>query len=290
MTRWLGILPFLARPQAEDVLVIGLGAGTTVESVPRSVDHLAVVEIERQVVEANRSVAPRRRFDPLADARVELVINDARDVLNRSRRHFDVVISQPSHPWTAGAANLYTREFFAVVSARLRPGGVLAQWLGLPFVDAALLRSVLATLADVFPYVEVYRPPPGGALIFLASNSPLELRLAEPLREELVALGIWRPEDIAARWVLSSAGARQAAQGAELVTDDRNLLASRSPRVLGHGLARSRARGGPRGPRPPGSGHRWVESPGSGSAVAWNPTAWREWQEPSPTRHVASWR
>jgi len=242
VTRWLGMLPFLARPGAEDVLVIGLGAGTTVESIPRSVDRVAVVDIERQVVEANRSVAARRRLDPLADSRVELVINDARDVLNRSRRSFDVVISQPSHPWTAGAANLYTREFFAGVSARLRPGGVLAQWLGLPFVDAALLRSVLATLADVFPYVEVYQPPPGGALIFLASDSPLELELPATLQDELVALGIGRPEDIAARWVLSSDGVRQAGHGAELVTDDRNLLASRSPRILGRGLARSGAR------------------------------------------------
>lgn len=242
VTRWLGMLPFLARPGAEDVLVIGLGAGTTVEAIPRTVDRVAVVEIERQVVEANRSIGSLRRHDPLADTRVELVVNDARDVLNRSRRQFDVVISQPSHPWTAGAANLYTREFLAGVSASLRPGGVLAQWLGLPFVDEALLRSVLATLIDVFPYIEVYRPPTGGALIFLASDAPLELRLAEPLRDELAALGIGRPEDVAAHWVLSSAGVREVVRGAELVTDDRNLLASRSPRVLGRGLARSGAR------------------------------------------------
>jgi len=242
VTRWLGMLPFMARPEATDALVIGLGAGTTAESVPRTVARVAVVEIERQVVEANRSVAAGRRQDPLADPRVELVVNDARDVLNRTRRRFDVVISQPSHPWTAGAANLYTREFFTAVRSRLRPGGVLAQWLGLPFVDAPLLRSVLATLAEVFPYVEVYGPPPGGAIVLLASAEPLDLRLAAPLRAELTALGIGRLEDVAAHWVLSSAGVRAAAQGAEPVTDDRNLLASGAPRVLGRGLGRSRGR------------------------------------------------
>jgi spermidine synthase len=242
VTRWLGTLPFMARPEAEDVLVIGLGAGTTVEAIPRSAKSVAVVEIERQVVNANRSVAAERRFDPLADPRVELIVNDARDVLNRSRRRFDVIISQPSHPWTAGSANLYTREFFEAARSRLRPGGVLAQWLGLPFVDGPLLRSVLATLADVFTHVEVYRPPPGGALIFLASESEMRLAPSEALRDELSALGIGRQEDIAARWVLSSAGTRQAAQGAELVTDDHNLLASRAPRVLGRALGRSRGR------------------------------------------------
>lgn len=242
VTRWLGLLPFLARPEAADVLVIGLGAGTTVEAIPRTVDRIAVIEIEKQVVEANRRLAAERRFDPLTDPRLELVINDARDVLHRTRQSFDVVVSQPSHPWTAGAANLYTREFFQAVASRLRPGGVLAQWLGLPFVDADLLRSVLATLADVFPHVEVYRPPPGQALIFLASDRPLELGLPEPLRQELTALGIFRSEDIAARWVLSTEGVHRAARDADLVTDDRNLLAIRSPRVLGRGLARSRGR------------------------------------------------
>jgi spermidine synthase len=240
ITRWLGLLPFMARPESRDVLVIGLGAGTTMEAVPSTVERIAVVEIERQVVTANRAMAGRRRRDPLADPRVELVINDARDVLNRSRRTFDIIISQPSHPWTAGAANLYTREFFAAARSRLRPGGVLAQWLGLPFVDEALLRSVLATLADVFPYVEVYQPPPGGALIFLASDEPMNPRPAAALRDELIALGIGRQEDIAALWALSAAGVRQAAAGAELVTDDHNLLACRSPRVLGHGLGRTK--------------------------------------------------
>jgi len=240
VTRWLGLLPFLARPAAEDVLLVGLGAGTTAESIPQTVDRVAVVEIERKVVEANRRLAEQRRRDPLADPRIELVINDARDVLNRSRQRFDVIISQPSHPWTAGSANLYTREFFAAASSRLRPGGVLAQWLGMPFVDESLLRSVLATLIDVFPHVEVYRPPPGGALIFMASDQPIEPRVAHPPRDETLALGIARQEDLLARWVLSTAGVVQATMGAELVTDDHNLLAGRAPRILGRGLGRLR--------------------------------------------------
>lgn len=242
VTRWLGMLPFLARPEASEALVIGLGAGTTVDAIPHTARRVVVVEIERQVVAANRFVAARRQSDPLADPRVELVINDARDVLHRSRQRFDVIISQPSHPWTAGAANLYTREFFTAARARLRPGGVLAQWLGLPFVDAELLRSVLATLAEVFPHVEVYRPPTGAALIFLASEQPLELGLPLALSDELAALGIGRREDLAARWVLSTAGVRRAAASAPPVTDDRNLLASRAPRILGRGLARSLGR------------------------------------------------
>ena len=239
--RWLGMLPFLARPEADDVLVIGLGAATTLEAIPAAVERVTVVEIERQVVDANRSLAGERATDPLADPRVEIVVNDARDVLNRTRRRFDVVVSQPSHPWTAGSANLYTREFFAAVAARLSPGGVLAQWVGLPFVDEALLRSLLATLADVFEHVEVYRPPTGAAFVLLASERPLDVGLPEALRPELVALGVGRREDVAAHWVLDTDGVRRLGEGAGLVTDDLNLLASRSPRVLGRALGRSLA-------------------------------------------------
>ena len=75
---------------------------------------------------------------------------------------FDAIVSQPSHPWAGGAAHLYTHEFFELVSRRLAPGGVFVQWIGLPFVDEELFRSLLASLSDVFPHVQAYVPPPTG--------------------------------------------------------------------------------------------------------------------------------
>jgi spermidine synthase len=51
-------------------------------------------------------------------------------------RRWDAIVSQPSHPWTAGASHLYTREFSALVHSRLSPGGVFVQWIGAAFVDA----------------------------------------------------------------------------------------------------------------------------------------------------------
>ena len=86
---------------------------------------------------------------------------------------FGAVISQPSHPWTAGAAHLFTREFFRLVESRLEPEGVFVQWISTYFLDDELLRTLIATLLDVFPEVEVYAPPPGESLLFLASRTPL---------------------------------------------------------------------------------------------------------------------
>src|SRR6185295_20356843 len=174
-TRWLSLLPFAARPAARSMLVVGLGGGSTVEELPRGLEHVEVVELEPEVVAANRFVARSRRSDPLADPRVHLRVDDARSALRLSGRRFDAIVSQPSHPWTAGAANLFTREFYGLVRERLAPGGVFVQWMGLQFVDEALLRSLIATLAATFSHVELYQPPPGGPILLLASDTPLEV-------------------------------------------------------------------------------------------------------------------
>ena len=238
LARWLSLLPIALRPETRSMLVIGLGAGNTVEYVPESVETLHVVELEAEVVRANRFLAPRRGRDPLADPRLELHVDDARGALMLSDQRFDAIVSQPSHPWTAGASHLFTREFFALTRDHLTPRGVFLQWIGLAFVDHALVRTLVATLGDVFPYVEVYRPA-SGALLFVAANEPFAPR-ATAGRAVAAAPDAWRRvgvndgEDVVMARVLDNAGARAFAAGAALNTDRHNLLQARSPRLLGN--------------------------------------------------------
>lgn len=242
IARWLTHLPFLARPDAESLLVIGLGGGSALEELPETVQEVHVVELEPEVVRANRTLSQRRRRDPLQDPRLHLHLDDARSALRLSRRAFDAIVSQPSHPWTAGASHLFTREFFQQVSARLQPDGVFVQWIGLAFVDEPLLRSLVATLQDVFPHVEVYSPE-GQAALFLASQRPL--RLENHLRRGLqgsaevwASLDAHRPADILAHRLLSSRDARSFAGDARLILDGDNLLQTRSPRLRASRLQR----------------------------------------------------
>ncbi len=237
IARWLALLPVASRPDARSYLIVGLGAGVTLEAIPQTVVDIHLVELEPEVIRANRSVAGERRQDPLADPRLKIYVNDARSALALSDRRFDAIVSQPSHPWTAGASHLFTREFFALVRQRLRPEGVFVQWIGLRFVDEMLVRSLLATLLDVFPHVEAYMPPPGGGLLFLAGLEPLAVE--EAVESGLAAggeqwrgLGVLTPEDVLAARVLDRQGARRLAAGAALTTDSRNLLQTRSPRIL----------------------------------------------------------
>jgi spermidine synthase len=241
IARWLSLLPVAARPDARSLLVVGLGAGVTIENVPASVERIHVVEIEPEVVAANRRVAARRRQDPLADPRLQIHVDDARGALRLTGRRFDAIVSQPSHPWTSGASHLFTREFMELVRDRLEPGGVFVQWMGLPFVDEVLLRSMVATAVAVFPYVEVYRPDPGGILL-LAGQAPLEIatnavRAIERAPEDWAVLGVRCIEDVFATRVLDAEGTRAFAAGARPITDSRNLFQTRSPRILRRSLS-----------------------------------------------------
>jgi spermidine synthase len=230
---WLSPLAVLARPETRDMLIVGFGGGVVVEGVPPSVSRVDVIELEPQVIAANQATQHLRKRNPLADPRVQVIVNDARGALRLTARRYDAIVSQPSHPWTAGASHLYTREFMELAHDHLNPGGVFVQWMNVIFMDEDLMRSLTATLLSVFPEVRVYRPDPN-TVVFLASDLPLnvEHRLAEtglPLRNSplhYARFGINCVEDLVSALVLETDGARQLAQGAPLITDDDNRIAT----------------------------------------------------------------
>jgi spermidine synthase len=232
VAHWLTALPALVRPDARDLLVVGLGGGMALELVPRTYDSIEVIELEPEVEAANAWIAPRRARDPLSNSQVRIHIGDARGTLQLTGKRWDAIVSQPSHPWTAGASHLYTREFFELARSRLMPDGVFVQWIGIHFVDESLLQSLLAAMVDVFPYVEVYRPRVHGVL-FVGSGVPIDgltgaARALETSPEDFARLGIDRLEDFAAAWSLDAAGSRAVAGEAPPNTDDENLLAAHS--------------------------------------------------------------
>lgn len=227
-TAWLSLLPTAARPEIEEMLIIGLGGAQTLEATASSVKAIDVIELEEEVVVANR-VMPRP-VDPFADPRVTLRLGDARGAMHLTNKSYDAIVSQPSHPWTSGASHLYTREFFELTRSKLEPGGIFIQWIGQGFVDIALFANLMAAMQDVFEHVHVYRPVPA-ALVFMASDAPIDLVESGPRAiagapESYGLHGIHRVEDLLASWSLDDAGVRSLAEGAALNTDDHNRLAT----------------------------------------------------------------
>ena len=242
VARWLSLLPLVARPDAENLLVVGFGAGVTVQDLPPQIRKVDVVELEPEVLRANQAFRHLRGQDPLADPRVNVHFNDARSALLLTQQNYDAIISQPSHPWTSAASHLFTREFFQLVADRLGEDGVFVQWIGLQFVDEALLKILLATLQSVFPEVELYAPGQHQAVLFLASKQSLmqQDRLPETLkkaRQAWAAIGVHRPEDILIARILDSVGTKQIAESSPVSTDHRNLLKIGSPKVIHNQVA-----------------------------------------------------
>ena len=233
--KWLTALAVTARPDIEDMLVVGFGGGVVLEGVPPSVDRIDVVELEPKVIEANRLLEGRRNVDPLVDPRFNIIINDARNALRLTNKTYDAIVSQPSHPWTAGASHLFTREFVVDVKSHLNEGGLFVQWMNSEFVDEGLLRTLAATLAAEFEYVRLYHPS-SQVLMFLASETPLDIELqlartGRPLIDDVMhfsRLGLNGVEDLLGAMVMDEEGLRSFARRAEISTDDNNLMATRS--------------------------------------------------------------
>ena len=240
--KWLTALPVVARPDTRSMLVVGFGGGVSLESVPPSLESIDVVELEPEVIAANRQLSGMRAIDPLEDPRVNIVINDARNALRLTAKSYDAIVSQPSHPWTAGASHLFTREFAADARRHLNEGGVFLQWMNAEFVDEPLLRTLAATLLAEFGYVRLYHPTVR-ELMFLASDAPLDVELdvartGQPFSDDPVhyrRLAMGGVEDLLAALALDEENLAAFARFAGISTDDNNLMATRS-RSLGDGL------------------------------------------------------
>jgi len=238
-----GLLPVLLRPLSSPrALVIGLGTGSTagwLAAVP-GMQRVDVVELEPAVLEVARAMhAVNRRV--LEAPNVHITLGDAREVLLASRERYSLIFSEPSNPYRAGIASLFTDEYYAAVSARLAPGGVFVQWVQAYEVDPDTVRSVYATLLRRFGSVETWRTEHDLLLLATQAAAPpiaieeLRRRVAqEPFASAL--RDTWRTTDaegVLAHHLAGPDVARALAAGAWINTDDLNRIEFGFARTLG---------------------------------------------------------
>lgn len=235
----LAHLPLLLHPNPRRVCIVGLGSGVTLASaLLHPVAAVDVVEISPEVVEASGWFAAQNH-KALDDPRTRLILGDGRSHLSLSSRKYDVIVSEPSNPWMAGVAALFTKEFFTSVRRRLAPGGIICQWAHTYDISADDLRSIVATFASVFPDGTMWLVADGD-LLLVGSTEPLESSL------DNIAAGWQRPGVAAdlnqvsmmepfALWSMFVGGPEQLAiyaRGAALQTDDRSALEFSGPHSL----------------------------------------------------------
>jgi spermidine synthase len=169
----LGALPLALHPDPEDVAAIGWGSGLTTHTVlgsPR-VKRMETVEIEPAMVHGARNFGERvkRAYE---DPRSHIVYEDARTWFSAARRHYDVIISEPSNPWVSGVASLFTEEFYGFAGRHLKPGGLFVQWLQSYEISDELQARMVGALLKRFRYADVYLTN-SSDLLLVASDSPL---------------------------------------------------------------------------------------------------------------------
>ena len=186
--RLMGHLPMLFHPAPRRVLNIGLGAGVTLGALNSyDVEHIEVVEIEPLVRECAR-IWGKFNHHVMADPRVQLTVNDARNHLLATREQYDVIASDPFEPVVAGAAGLYTVDHFSRARDRLRPHGLMSQFLPLYEMSENDFRMILRSFATVFPRCAVFFT--GRDTVLLGARDELDLdmrRVAERLGNKRVA-------------------------------------------------------------------------------------------------------
>jgi len=149
------------------------------------IERMDVVEIEPAVVEASRYFV-RENHDVLRDRRTRLIVADARNFLLTAPGAYDVIASEPSNPWIGGVAALFSREFFTLARERLRPGGVMAQWVHGYSLAPEDLGMIVATFRSVFPATSVWQVAPGDYLLIGRTQAaPLDLNAIKARWAEL---------------------------------------------------------------------------------------------------------
>jgi len=152
---------------------------------------LTIAEIEPLVPRLASQFFSRENNDVVRDPRVTVVNDDGRHYVLTTPETFDIITSDPIHPWVKGSASLYTREYFELVRRHLKPGGIVSQWVPLYESSQDVVKSEVATFFDVFPGGTIWGTK-GGDIVLVGQADP------SPINVDAIEERMKRSEAVAA--------------------------------------------------------------------------------------------
>lgn len=255
LQRMLGHLPALLHSNPRSVLVVGCGAGVTAGPFVTypSVERIIISEIEPLIPPLASKYFGYENNNVVNDPRVQIYYDDARHYVLTTPEKFDIITSDPIHPWVKGSATLYTKEYFEMVKQHLNPGGVVTQWVPLYESHLDVVKSEIATFFDVFPQGTIWANKKNGKgydIVLLGQVGPIQIdvnalqeRLNRadylPITRSLYEVGLGSAVDLLATYSGQGIDLGPWLQGAE-INRDRNL---RLQYIAGMGLNYYRSEG-----------------------------------------------
>jgi spermidine synthase len=163
------VIPAMHLANLDDALVIGLGSGHSAGMLKYvGFPSIDIAEFAPGIV-----TAARRHFSGLnkgiLDAReTSVYVEDGRNLLMTRMKRYDLISIEISSVWFSGATNVYSQGFYQTARQRLKPRGMLQQWVQLHHISPSEVESIIGTVRSVFPYVSLWIS--GGQGIILASD------------------------------------------------------------------------------------------------------------------------
>lgn len=223
----IGFLPTALHPNPTRALVVGLGAGTTPGAIAMFPNvQVDVVELSGTVVKGARFFRAANR-DVLARPNVHLRVDDGRNFLLLSPpKQYDIITADIILPRHAGAANVYSVQYFELVKRALKDDGIVLQWNGGD--TATEYALILRTFRQVFPEMTLWGD--GSLMVGMKGRLSVDLdayrrKLADPrLRKVLEGFNLDGEDKLLRQFVGSPEDARALVGDGPVTTDDLPLV------------------------------------------------------------------
>ena len=181
-----------------------------------------------------------RHSSVLEDPRVRVIPTDGRNYILATPEQYDVITAEPSNPWIAGIANLYTREFYQVIRSKIKDDGVFAQWFHNYSMSPDDFRMVFRTFAEAFPYVSLWGMKESDFLLIGSKREQIfdyprvkKIYDSNPmLRSDLDYLGLSDVYAVQGFYRMNREGFQAFSKGADVNTDDGAQLEFSAPKNL----------------------------------------------------------
>ncbi|MCM8900860.1 polyamine aminopropyltransferase [Caldicoprobacter algeriensis] len=149
-------IPLFTHPNPKTVAVIGGGDGGTVREALKhpSVERVYLVEIDERVVENSKKYLPEISCG-LSDPRCEVLFQDGIEFIAQHENSFDVVLVDSTEP-IGPATGLFSKDFYSSIYRALKEDGLFVAQTESPFFNAQLIRSVYASIKQIFPVTRLY--------------------------------------------------------------------------------------------------------------------------------------
>src|SRR5436309_4714399 len=206
--RLFAYLPLAFHPAAKNVLLLCYGCGVTADAFTRksTVERIDAVDISKEVFALADSYSGIDYSNPLRDPRVHAVVQDGRFFLQASPRQYDIISGEPPPPKMLGSVNLYTQEFFSLMSSRLKEGGIATFWLPIYQLQLDEVKAILLAFHNSFPKSSVWGSADEDWIMMGIKGAPSKLRQEDinrlwrtaGTRMDLERIGIEVPEQLAA--------------------------------------------------------------------------------------------